>query len=82
MSVDGAGRHHPLAGLPGDFGDEVEVCVLTEHRDGRFFGSRGHQKVWYLAAPLAALGQEALDLEGPWPRGPNGSHMWLHIYML
>jgi hypothetical protein len=52
VSVNGAGLHHPLASLPGDFGDEVELCVVMEHGDGQFFGSRGHEKVGYLAGPL------------------------------
>ena len=40
-------------------------AALVEHGDGQFLSGGGDEKVWDLAAPLAALGQESLYLKRP-----------------
>ena len=52
-------------GLASDRGDEIEVCVIMQHGNGKRFGCRGDQEVRDLAATLTALGQQPLHLKCP-----------------
>lgn len=48
-SVDGAARHDPVAALPRDSGDEIEVAVIVEDRQPDLLGSGRDQQIRDLA---------------------------------
>jgi len=54
-SRSAAGRNDPLAALPSDRSDEIEVGVIVEDDRTELLGGSGYQEVWDLAAPLADL---------------------------
>jgi hypothetical protein len=62
-SVDRARWQDPRTALTGDGRDQVKVRVVVKHRDVEFLGGRCNEQVGDLPSPLAALGQEALNLE-------------------
>lgn len=55
LSADRPGRHRPLASLPGDRGDPIEIRVVVEDNQAAMLGRRGDQKVGDLAAALVTL---------------------------
>jgi SAM-dependent methyltransferase len=63
-SVSFSGRYNPLSALAGDIGDQVEVAVVVEHSQVEGFAGGCDEQVGDLAASLAAVRQEALDLQG------------------
>jgi hypothetical protein len=49
--------------LAGDLGDEVEVRVVVQDADAELLCCGGDEQVGDLAAPFAAAGEQALDLQ-------------------
>src|SRR5687767_8411926 len=61
-SVNRTGGHYPLAPLAGHGCYPVEVGVVMEDGQTLTFGSRRHQKVGDLAAPLVLRREQALHV--------------------
>src|SRR5689334_731019 len=64
-SVDGASRYDPLARLPGDSGNPIEVGVVVENRKIPSLRGGSDQQIWHLTAALVPCGEQALNLPGP-----------------
>lgn len=62
-SDDTSRGHCPLAALVCGLCDEVEVAVVVQDGEVELFGGSGDEQVGDLAPALAALGEQALNLE-------------------